>query len=281
MDSVDADARKLAKVIEHPIRARIIELLGDRGPLGWKELSTEVGVKTGALYYHLDTLEGLVGRDSAKRYFLTKSGRIVYTKTSESHTIEAVQRAAVEIRQEGAPARRLASFFAPRQLISTLTSDRTTASIVFVAVFGAAAFLSGVAGFSAVFYYVRPDPGLLPTIGGFAASLAVILVLCYGSARFAFKATVEVIPLAAASGLSFIPVLVFSATTLLHPVESFFASYSAGFTLALVFAQGWSSAVLGAGLSVVSGIRIEKTLLVSLVVLYATMAAMLILGVSA
>ncbi len=278
MGVADADARRLAKVIDHPIRARIIELLGERGPLGWKELSAEVGVKTGALYHHLDTLEGLVERDPSKKYTLTKAGKIVYDRTSQSHTIDAIRKAATEISQEGTSRRFLQAVFVPRSAIESLTSTSRLAAVVLLAVAVSLALFSAAEGISPTLYYLRPDPGLLWTVGAFSASLAGVVALCYGVARFAFKSSVDLLPLAAASSLSYLPVFALSAITRLPIASSAFASSAVAFTLLLVFFQAWSTAILGAGLSVSSGVRIERALIVSLVVLYGTMFVMLVQG---
>lgn len=278
MGAVDDETRRLAKVIDHPIRARIIELLGERGPLGWKELSAELGVKTGSLYHHLDTLEGLVERDQSKKYFLTKSGRIVYSRTSQSRSLEAVHRASLDLRKEGGARRAAASIFVPRALLTSALRTRGLSAATLVSVAAVITLGVGLAGFSPNLYYLRPDPGLTPTVGGFAASLAVLVVAGFACARFLFKAGVDMLSLAAATAFSFIPVFAFSSFILLPPASAFFTSSTAAFTLCLVFFQTWSSAIFGAGLSVASGLRIERALLVSLAVLYATMVLMLIQG---
>lgn len=278
MGAFDADARRLSKVIEHPIRARIIDLLGERGPLGWKELSTELGVKTGALYHHLDMLEGLVGRDAAKKYFLTKSGRIVYSKTSQAHTIEAVKQAAVEIRQEGAARRVALSLFVPRPLFSILTSTKLSSSVVLLVVGASLAAYSGLAGFAPSLFYLRQDPGFFQTVGGFGVSLLALVVLSYISVRFVFKSEADPVSLTATTSVSFLPVYAFSVLSLVPAVSSFLTNSSLAFTLLLVSFQTWSSVLLGAGMSVSSGVRVERTLLASLGILYVTMVLMLLQG---
>ncbi len=278
MGMEDAEARRLAKIIDHPIRARIIDLLGEKGALGWKELSTELGVKTGALYHHLDTLEGLVERDTAKKYSLTKSGKIVYSMTSESRTIDSVRRAALEIKREGTSRRLASSIFIPRSLLGYLASTRSSAAAALVGVVAALAAFSGWAGISPTLYYLHPDPGLVPTVGALLGSLAALVILCYVAARFVFRSNVDPLSLAAVSSFSFLPVFAASALVQFPPVASLFASSSAAFTLTLVFFQTWSSTILGAGLSIASGVRIERTLLVSLAILYATMVVMLVQG---
>ncbi len=278
MGAVDAGARKLSKVINHPARARIIELLGERGALSWKELSTELGVKTGALYHHLDVLEGLVERDSSKKYTLTGAGKIVYARTSESRTIESVQKAALEISQEGASRRLVGSVFAPRSLMENLTSNRSTAATVFVAAAAALGALSSLAGLAPTLYYLRPDPNFVYTIGGLTASLAAIIALGYLCARLVFRSSADLASLAASTSLSFLPVFAASAFTLIPAVSAYLAASSMAYTVFLVFFQTWSAGIFGAGLSAASGVRVERTLLVSLVVLYATVVAMLLQG---
>ena len=278
MGGEDADAWKLAKVVEHPVRSRIIELLGERGSLGWKELSSELGVKTGSLYHHLDALEGLVERDAQKKYLLTKSGKIVYSRTSRSRSFEAVQKAASEIRKEGASRRQGVAIFVPRSLISSLTSSRAISAAV-VAVFGSSfAIFSWAERTSPVLYYLRADPGLLLTIGGFIASAIGVYLLAYVSGRLFLKSNVDPFVLAASSVISFLPVFGVSVLTLVPSISAFLLTSNALYTILLVGAQAWSSTILGAGLSVATGVRIERTLLVSLVLLYITMMAMLLQG---
>lgn len=278
MGAADEETRRLAKIIDHPLRSRIIELLGERGPLGWKELSTELGVRTGALYYHLDTLEGLVERDRLKKYNLTKQGRIVFARTSGSRTIEAVHQAAQDLNQQGSARRALISVFVPRTLLSSLSRSPFSAASALLLVGLALGAMAFGLRLSPTLYYVSPAPGPVPALGGFVVSLAALWLICIACGRLAFKSTVDPFSAAAASALSFVPIFGFSAVVLIPDATSVLSSSTAVYTLYLVFFQAWSSAILGAGLSVASGIRIERSLLLSLAVLYATMVIMLVQG---
>ena len=279
MAELDPETKRLAKVVDHPIRSKIIRLLGERGSLGWKELSTDLGVKTGALYHHLDTLEGFVQRDAAKKYGLTKQGRILYSKISESHTIDAVQQAAIEIKSEGTGARRLASIFVPRVFLDYLTSSDTLAVLAFVFVSMSFTVLSVWTHSSPELYFVHHDPEIIETFGDYFVSLGLVVLVCYVASKGIYKSGLDLVSMAAVSAFSFVPVFAISLLTLVPSVEAFFVSSSVSYTLILVFFQAWSSALLGAGLSVVSGIRIERTLPVGLFILYSTMVLMLLQGV--
>lgn len=276
-DSGD-ETRRLAKIIEHPVRARIIELLGEKGPLGWKELSQELGVKTGALYHHLDTLEGFIERDASKKYTLTKSGMIVYEETAKSRTVDSVHKAALEIKRQGQSRRLISSIFVPRSLVASFTKSRPASAAVLIAAIAVFTLFAAAEGLTPSLYYLRPDPGLANVIIGFAWSLGALLATCYVAARAVFKSAVDVLPLAAATAISFIPAFVFSGVSLIPVVSTLLSSSTTVFTLFEVVFQTWSATILGAGLSVASGVRIEKTLLVSLAVVYATMFLMLVRG---
>lgn len=279
MAELDADTRRLAKIVEHPIRSKIIALLGERGPLSWKALSTELGVKTGALYHHLDTLEGLVERDSSKKYALTRSGRIVFSSLSESHTIDSVQKAVLEIKSEGSAGRTLASIFIPRTFLDSLTSSRSLAVLFLVLFSMSFLVLAAWTRTSPDLYFVKGDPGLVPTFGDYFVSLGGLVAICLVADMVFYKTNLNVISLAAVSAFSFVPIFAASLLTLVPPIESFLASSSTLYTMFLVFFQAWCSTLLGAGLSAVSGIRIERTLLVGLFALYVTMFLMLVQGV--
>jgi hypothetical protein len=117
--------------------------------------------------------------------------------------------------------------------------------------------------------------------------LAVLAAAAYIALAVAFKEHGDVPTLLASTALSFIPLLLFGA--LLHFLYADVPPASAGFPLSIfadsaavtvmfAFFQAWGAGVIGAGMSVASGLRVEKTLLVSLVVLYATMLIVFLQG---
>ena len=47
-------------IISHPVRVKIIELLANHGPMGFKELKKELGISTGSIYHHLSMLSDFI-----------------------------------------------------------------------------------------------------------------------------------------------------------------------------------------------------------------------------
>lgn len=272
----DEETERLAKILDHPARAKIIELLGEGGPLGWKELSSGVGVKTGALYHHLDALEGLVSRDETKKYSLTKSGRVVHSRLTEAHTLESVRKAALDLREADRWRRYLASVFTPRSFLAGLTSTPRRAAVSLAGFAAAFTIYSVLGGVYASLYFFQDTESPATAVLGFAASLGALVAICLTSSRI-MRSEIDPLQIAVASAVSFLPVVVFSLATSFPPLTAL-SSLRIPYTVFLVFFQTWSATILGAGISVASGIRIERALLVSLVVLYSTMVLVFLQG---
>lgn len=71
------DLKKI-RYLNHPVRKRIIELLGSRERMSFTEMRSEMNLPVGTLYYHLDVLKEYVLQDEERRYYLSKDGRKLY-----------------------------------------------------------------------------------------------------------------------------------------------------------------------------------------------------------
>jgi hypothetical protein len=277
MAGTPPDILGVMRVIDHPTRKRIIELLGSKGSLTWKDISGELGVGTGALYYHIDALEGIVTRDDSKKYLLTDFGDQVYRylnhgdggplivsgRNSRSSSVSAIE-----------------NILAPRPLIDAATSSplRLVGSLVVVSIIGA--LLSIYSGNEIILFSFTPLRNPLLSTGSFLLSLVIVTLLAYITTYFAFKAKPDPMVLLTSSSFAFLPVLSFAYVVHLLAASQALGPLSNGsfLTVVLVLFQAWSLAILGAGMSVSSGLRIERVLLVGLVLLYATMVLLFLLG---
>jgi len=261
---------------------RIIELLAVK-PMTWKELSGEVGVRTGSLYHHLDTLERIVTRDSQRRYTLTRLGQEIYAQLNDEKKTRAQSMQGIEkVMKKRTLAGMAREVFVPRALIVPLTSTRSRAVASLTAISALAIGLLLLSGDELVLFSFSPSPSALLSFATFAASLAALTAAAYVALAVAFKERGDVLTLLTSTSMSFIPLCVFG--TVLHFAladagfaTSVFAS-SAAVTVTFAFFQAWGAGVVGAGMSVASGLRVEKTLVVSLVVLYATALIILVQG---
>lgn len=281
------DSAKVMRIINHPVRMRIIELLAAK-PMSWKELSTEVGVKTGSLYHHLDTLEKIVTRDSERRYTLTPLGREIFAQLNDeektpAQSMQGIERAMKKKTLAGS----VREVFVPRSLIVPLTSTRSRGVASLLGISALALGLLLLSGDELVLFSFSPSSSMLLSVASYGGSLAALSAAAYVALAVAFKERAEVVTLLTSTALSFIPLCLFGAALRLLYADappasaafplSIFAD-SAAVTAMFAFFQAWGAGVVGAGMSVASGLRVEKTLVVSLVVLYATMLIILLQG---
>ncbi len=287
MSDEGLDSAKIMRIVNHPVRMRIIELLAAR-PLSWKELSTELGVRTGSLYHHLDTLERIVTRDSQRRYTLTKLGQEIYSELSDEKKTPAQSMRGIEKamkkRTIGGLVREV---FVPRSLILPLTSTRSRAVVTLAGVSVLVIGLLLLSGDELVLFSFTPTSSMLLSVATYAGSLVALAAATYVALAVVFKERADPLTLLASTALSFIPLCLFGAALSLIYADappasatfplSVFAD-SAVVTVIFAFFQAWGAGVIGAGMSVASSLRVEKTLVVSLVVLYATMLIILLQG---
>jgi len=278
MSEGELESGRVMKIINHPVRMRIIELLATKGPLSWKELSGDLGIRTGALYHHLDTLERIVARNAEKKYVLTKFGQEIYASVSENPSLasQSIERV-IRRRSPGAVVQ---SVFVPRSLVYVWTSTRSKAILSGAVVSSLVLACLIAAESELVLYSFSPASGFLFSAVTYLGSVAIVALLGFLSIRFIFKQKSDVAILLPSAALSFLPLAAFGL--LLHYLYGAGSLSTLGdrtvLTIAFAFFQAWGAGIAGAGMSVASGLRIEKTLVVSLVLLYATMVIVFVQG---
>lgn len=79
MDILTQIEDKTFKQINNPVRQRILQLIGEKGVVGYNTLKNTLKIPSGTLYYHLkilkdDNIKGFVSQNSDKLYYLTSDG---------------------------------------------------------------------------------------------------------------------------------------------------------------------------------------------------------------
>src|SRR5207245_1534900 len=148
--------------------------------------------------YHIDTLEGIVARDSSKRYSLTKPGQEVYEYLKANPEAVSVKDVPPNFKRSGRLRDYAETIIAPRNLSLSLPASNRRSL--------------------------------------FSLALSAI------SSTANLSANRDIL------------------------------------TVALVIFQAWSATILAAGISISSSVRIEKSIMASLIVLYTTMILVFVLG---
>lgn len=75
---MEEDVSRYYTLLRDPSRRRIVEILGEQGKAGFKELKETLGLGVGTVYYHLDMLSDFITQDKKRKYMLNDHGRLLY-----------------------------------------------------------------------------------------------------------------------------------------------------------------------------------------------------------
>ncbi len=253
-------------------------MLRDKGRAGFKELHDALRISAGALYDQLDNLEGLVRQGPDKKYFLTDQGHTATNALSlgdERIASSGVQSFAGESRFAFVSRELLFG----RTLLNYLNQDPVRSLPIAFMVLA----LGGVISFRTnlepiLLFYLNPTPGieqvwfLLLFPLGWLITFGVADLLCY----LFFHRSGRELSLLNGTALAMLPLLLVPGLILL--IEPFSAIIQSATTLTIliqVAVQVWVVCLLSSAISIAKGLRIERTALVSLAVMYLNISAVI------
>jgi len=270
-------------IVSHPLRRKIVEVLGGEGPTSFTTLKKRVDAKVGTLYYHLDMLKGLVSQDSQKRYQLTTVGADAYARLQSSEYVESSSLLAQNLGERRGGLERVARFFALGPLWPVLVLDTILPKIGSIALVGLGAFLAYQARLETVLLFLNP---MLTSSTLLSIEFITSWIIVYGIAdlvgTFWFHRNGEHLALLMATGYALTPLLGFSVWWNLVIYYSFRTPLVSTFVFSrilLIILQVWSLGLLAEAVSAVKGLRLERAVVVSLVVAYVNILVAYLRGV--
>ena len=260
----------LFDVLANPIRRKIIEEVALNEKLSYKQLVRLTQLKSGPLYHHLHKLEELLEQDEEKHYYLSEEGirAIKLIEISKTEDIDQFQE-----HDEEPIEPRILSFFgiSLRPIIAFFAKHpyRTLAEFLILAI---------VCG-----YLSYRDDVLL--IGNFTLAVETEIYFSYLSlflswlflggvaeliARFIFKKKEGTAALLSVTGLSFLPVFIFSIVVFIVNLSVQTAVYLPLIPLLVIHGvfQIWSFIVLTTTLGVAKKLSLDKSIIISLILNY-------------
>ena len=273
-DSANDEISRVYNALGSPYRRQIVQILRDKGKAGFKELHQLLGISVGALYHHLDMLEGIVAQTADKKYLLTDYGRsTIDTLSVSEEKIVSGNLAAVRETRLRAVSKEV---IFGRRLFEYLNLEpvRTLPLAAMIAFLGG--WLSSQASLEPLLlFYLNPAS----TIGrtwfiflfpmGWLATFAVAEALSIG----VFHRKGGELSLLNGVSFSMLPLLIVPGISILSQELSF--GRTAGYLLiALAMGlQAWVVCLLSTGISISKGLKIEKTALIGLAVVYLNIIA--------
>lgn len=271
-NSIDAP-----NVFNNPLARQIVRLIGRKGWATLKELQESLQVSAETLHEQLKNLEGLVSRGSGQRYRLTKEGEIVAsslklrgssnTPPVQTHRHESVLRIALNELLFG------------RSVLERLNARPLTGlpfAMIILAVGGLVSYMTNLEPI--LLFYINPRSGIGQS--WFILLFPLGWLITFGVADFLshvfFHKKGGDLRLVNGSAVAMLPLLLVPALVfLINPFSAIIQSATTLTILIQVAVQIWVVCLLSNAISTAKGLKMERTALISITVMYLNVAAVL------
>jgi len=252
-------------VLRSPLRLRIIRLLGERGPLPFKELKRELGAGVGTIYYHLSIMSELIGQDEKRRYYLNEVGMRVFSALRDGTLASVVGQPTI--------GEKLLKVFLLSPVLRTACEDLRIGTPLAIAILTLGAFGCSSAGLMPVLmFYVRTSTSSpLCLFFHYLGQQLLIFLACEGLSALFLRRLGGEAQLAIGIGIASFPMAMFPYIYMLIP-------YDISLKL-LPFFHLWAILLICSAISLGKGIRLDRSLPIGITFMFINMLLLAFLGV--
>jgi hypothetical protein len=258
------DASRYHTLLRDPARRRIVEILGDQDKIGFKELKQTLGLGVGTVYYHLDMLSEFLTQDKERKYSLNDRGRLLYASLKAGSLPAPLQMGEAFTHRVGK------WLFLSPLFAKTTRPCRLLPAAVAILLLGAVG--TALAGITPMLLFYSPftSYSFQATFALFISNWIALFLFSELMIYLFFRRAGGDLQLFTCLGMAALPIAVF-------PYLFLFLSY--GVLQVLLFAfQVWTLMLLSAAFSFGKGMRLDKSILLSLTITYLNTMILFILG---
>ncbi len=262
-------------LLRDPARRKVIEILGEREKIGFKELREALGLGVGTVYYHLDMLSDFITQDKQRKYRLNDRGQMLYKILKNGHVP-----ATLEIGE--AFSHRIAQwlFLSP---VFAKTAKPLRLLPISIAILLMGAFGSAYANLDPALFFYFPY-----SIYSFSSIMALYFFSWIGLFLFAelftyllYRRVGNDIQLFTCIGIAALPLALYPYVYFAIPMV--FSDFSLAnlemiAQYILVILQIFSLLLVSAAFCFGKGIRLDKAIVISLTALYLNIAILFMIG---
>jgi len=264
------DIAWIYSVLGHPVRRRMVEMLGEGGHVGFSDFKSALNASVGTLYYHLDMLGDLITQNEKRKYVLTDQGRLALKLLGSS---EAQLLSTMAEKREPSIGNYLRKILLPGWLFSAVSASplKFIPEMLITVAFGA--WLSVQTNLQLIMlFYNQAVATQMTFILSFIFSWLAIFGLVDIVTTLAFKRMGGDLSLLVGTALSQLPLLIFPGIVWVYRMFNWVFPVGWGAQILLFLLQGWTLGFLSTAVSFSKGLRVDKAALVSLTIMYVNIA---------
>jgi len=272
----------------HELRRKIIKIIGDNDFSSFTILKKELKVSTGTIYHHLESLSQLIEQKEDKKYYLNDLG--VHAYNSLQDNIETYVTREFSKKEFTSPILKGLMLITPKKFITANNFNFPQVLIIFFGIIGFGAILSWLTALFPLFlyfgdFYLNNEGisvmirNLLPLF--FIFNYIVYYLIIEGLCRLFYKKRENSLKFFLSFSFIFFPMLLYLA---LHYI--FFLTNSLELqivsiidNIVLIIFQVWGLWIQTYNLSVYKYLKVENSLIISLLVHYGAFSLLLLLSI--
>jgi len=259
----------------HELRRKIIKIIGDNEFSSFTLLKKELGVSTGTIYHHLDTLSELIEQKKDKKYYLKELG--VHAYNSLKDDIKLIREKGFAIREFKSPFLRRLMVITSKRFIQFKKEDRIYAILISVGILIIGTILSRLNQFyPLLLFFIETNEYNLELnfqillILSFLLNFIIYFITIEGISRLFYNKNENTLNFFISFAIVFFPMILY---LLSHYIFIYFGIIHISFInfldkILMIMLQVWSLWLLSYSMSVKKGLKIETTLIVSLLLHY-------------
>jgi len=253
----------------------MIKIIGDNEYTTFTRLKKELGVSTGTIYHHLDTLSELVEQKEDKKYYLKELGLYAYNSLKDN--IETIKTPDFAHRELKSPILRKFMWITTKRFIQFQKKDKKFSIIISIGILIIGTIFCFLNEFYSLFlYFMEIEQYNFEIIFQIFISLSFILnffiffFVIEGISRFILKKNENTRDFLISFAIILYPMIFF---LIFHIIFKWFNLLSISIfnlfdKVLLIIFQVWSLWLLSYSLCVKKGLKIESSLIISLLLHY-------------
>lgn len=276
MPSLNSGTTRVYSVLADPVRRQIVQLLKTKHKAGFIELHDALRIKMGALYHHLEELEGLVKQGPDKKYVLTEEGKSALETLDVGEEETAISALPSPGRKDGLVP--LKEILFGRALFDYLNRDsiRTVPLAILIVLFGG--WLSAQTNLEPLLlFYLNPTAGVSQAwfVVLFPLGWLATFALCDFLSITVFKRKGGDLNLLNGTAIAMLPLLVVPGIAFVAQLFSTSITVQAYLLVLPIILQVWVVCLLSSAISISKGMTVEKSAVVSFAVIYLNVIVLL------
>lgn len=271
----------------HDLRRKILKIIGKNEYTSFTELKKKLNVSTGTIYHHLDTLEKLVTQKKNKKYYLTDLGQYAYDSLMKNS--KSFSNLDVNQKEFQSPLLKLLLWLTPNLPLEIKKKRKFIYLLLGVALIIAGMILSSLtASFTLLFFFIPSieelenyniSIGILLSIE-FLINTVLFFLLIEGLIRVIYRTKTELLSFWFSYIICYMPMIVYLLIHFLFLIGNLldFILFDFLDTLLLIFFQILSIWFLTYNISRVKDIKIESSLILTLILHISTFSVILFIS---